>query len=123
MCLTGAGQSQAKQILDDLSKHGVDIFATCGNDLSRLLALVGDSLRTNSDVTFPVPALWAKTHDILRMHLADNLVYTARAWAPAQHDRGNFEMRDTIFQLKFMLFKSILHGLRGLLKFTATAHG
>ena len=92
--LTGAGQSQAKLILDDLSKRGVDIFATCGYDVSRLLALVGDSLRTNSDAIFPQPALWANTHDFLRMHLADNLVYTARAWAPAQNDRGNFEQRD-----------------------------
>ena len=92
MCLTGAGQVEAKRILGDLSKRGVDIFATCGYDIQRLLALLGDSLRT--DVTFPVPAQWSKTHDILRTLLADHLVYTARPWAPKQPDLGNFDQRD-----------------------------
>ena len=92
MCLTGAGQVEAKRILDDLSKRGVNIFATCGYDVQRLLTLLGDSLR--SDVTFPMPVQWTTTHDLLRAHLGDNLVYTARAWTPAQHDRGNFDQRD-----------------------------
>ena len=132
MCLTGAGQSQAKLILDDLSKRGVDIFATCGYDVPRLLALVGDSLRT--DVTFPVPVLWAKTHDVLRTHLADNLVYTARAWAPAQQDRGSFDRRDkkqpsapfSNLHLRFlytMQMKSNNLPSKGFLIFSATTHG
>ena len=88
MCLTDAGQVEAKRILDDLNKRGVDIFATCGYDVQRLLALLGDSLR--NDVRFPVPLEWSTTHDVLRTHLADSLVYTARAWTPAQPDLGNF---------------------------------
>lgn len=92
MTQIGRGQAQAKSMLDVLDQRGVEIFATCGYDVARLLALSGDSLREG--VRFPLPVETSTTRDVLRAHLADHLVYTARDVAPAQPDRGNFDPKD-----------------------------
>ena len=87
-----AGQDQAKALLDGLNRQNARLFETCGQELPKLLALTGDALRR--DVTYPLPVETSPTHDVLRAHLADHLVYIARAHAPAQPDRGNFDPKD-----------------------------
>lgn len=78
-----------KTRLADLDSRGVDLFATSGLRLEKLLVLLGDTLR--QEISYPVSksdlATW------MRAYFATHAVYTSRSSNTAQRDLGSFSKK------------------------------
>lgn len=88
----GTGATAVRSMMSDFDRKGVDIFTVCGNEVPKLLALLGDRLR--QDISYPMSTAATPTVDFLRAYYADHAVLNVRSFAPAQPDRGDFDTTD-----------------------------
>lgn len=86
------GATAVKAMMNSLDTSRKDLFATCGNEVPKLLALTADRIR--QDIVFPLKTATATPKDFLRSLFADHAVYNFRKVAPAQKDLGTFSRTD-----------------------------
>ncbi len=86
------GASAVKGMMNSLDASRKDLFATCGNEIPKLLALLGDRLR--QDIVYPMSVDKTTPKEFLRAYYADHAVYSFRKVVPAQKDLGTFSTKD-----------------------------
>ena len=83
-----AGANKVRSTLTDLDKRKINLFASEGSRLYRLLALLGDNYRQK--VVFPMDQAATSADTFLKSLFADHAVYNYRTLNPVQPDLGNF---------------------------------
>ncbi|HEX6243750.1 MAG TPA: ImpA family metalloprotease, partial [Polyangiales bacterium] len=86
------GAGAVKDMMNGYDQRAQDLFQQCGNEVPKLLALLGDRLR--QDIRYPMQTASANVRSFLRAYFADHAVYNVRAQSPAQPDRGTFDRKD-----------------------------
>ncbi len=86
------GATAVKAMMNGYDSSRKDLFATCGNEVPKLLALTADRIR--QDIVFPLKTASSTPKDYLRSYFADHAVYNFRKVAPAQKDLGTFSRSD-----------------------------
>ncbi|MGJ8649448.1 MAG: ImpA family metalloprotease [Opitutaceae bacterium] len=86
------GASEVRSMMTGWDEAGVDIFQEDAFRFDKLIALLGDSYR--SDVTFPMDKVTTDDDAFLKSYFADHAVYHFRSINPVQSDMGNFSRSD-----------------------------
>jgi len=87
-----AGASYVKNLMNDLDSRKIDLFSSDGQELQKLLALLGDHYRQN--VVFPMDKLTTDSNALMKSWYADHAVYNYRLVNQAQRDMGTFSRSD-----------------------------
>lgn len=86
------GADMVRNTMTSLDLMNQDIFLSCGNETTKLLALLGDRIRKN--IVFPMSTALSNQKEFLQSLYADHAVYNSRKINPAQPDLGNFSRTD-----------------------------
>jgi hypothetical protein len=87
-----AGAGAVRSMMNAYDSRAQNLFAACGNEVPKLLALLGDRLR--QDIVYPFTVANSSPQSFLRAYYADHAVYNARPVNPAQPDLGSFDAKD-----------------------------